>query len=140
MRGLNKLYWLKIDIKDIEEEIEEINREINYLPIISSPSMSGMPHGTDISSPTEKYCLKKEALEEKLKQRREKLDDKKLKLLEEKERLEGIIERIDDDRIRKMAEMRFIKCKSWEDIAEEVNYERSWCFRKLKNYIDNMEI
>ena len=65
MRGLNKLYYLKIDIENIQEEIRSI-------PTISSPQITGMPHGSDISNPTLSYVLKKEALIEKLNQKMEK--------------------------------------------------------------------
>ena len=65
MRGLNKLYYLKIDIENIKEEI-------NTLSTINSPQLTGMPHGSDISNPIEKYFLKKEKLMEKLNQKIEK--------------------------------------------------------------------
>ena len=81
MRGLNKLYFLKLDIDNIKDEIKS-------LPIISSPQMTGMPHGTGISSPTESYCLKKEKLLEKL-------NTKVEKYTEELIRIEDIIDRID---------------------------------------------
>ena len=140
MRGLNKLYWLKIDIKDIEKEIAEIKKEIATLPTISSPQITGMPRSTDVSNPIERYYLKKEALEEKLTQRCEMLIDKKAKLEVEKARLEGIIENIEDPTIKKMAEMRFVKCKSWEEIGEATNYDRTSCAKKLRKYFEKGEI
>ena len=54
MRGLNKLYYLKIDIENIKEEIRS-------LPTISSPQITGMPHGTGVSNPIEQYFIKKAA-------------------------------------------------------------------------------
>lgn len=140
MRGLNKLYWLNIDIKNIEKEIAEIEREISSIPIISSPQITGMPHVTGASNPIEKYYLKKEPLEEKLKQRLLLLNEKKAQCIEEKNRLEGIIEQIDIPEIKTMAKMRFIDCKSWEEIGEATNYDRSVCYRKVKKYIDTMTI
>ena len=140
MRGLNKLYWLKIDIKNIKEEIAEIEEEIARLPTISSPQITGMPHGTGVSNPLEKYYLKKEALEEKLKQRRVTLEEKRIKSENEKNRLENIIEQIDVPEIKTMASMRFVSNKSWEDIGRATNYDRSVCYRKVKKYIDGMDI
>lgn len=140
MRDLNKLYWLKIDIKNIEKEIAEIEREISSIPIISSPQITGMPHVTGASNPTEKYYLKKEPLEEKLKQRLLLLNEKKAQCIEEKNRLEGIIEQIDIPEIKTMAKMRFIDCKSWEEIGEATNYDRTSCSKKLRKYIESMDI
>ena len=62
MRGLNKLYWLKIDIENIKDEIKS-------LPTISSSQTNGMPHGSGVSKPVEQYLIKKEALIGKLNQK-----------------------------------------------------------------------
>lgn len=140
MRGLNKLYWLKIDIKNIEKEIAEIKAEIDGLATISSPQITGMPHGTEVINSLEKYYLKKEPLEEKLKQRLLLLEDKRIKCIEEKNRLEGIIEQIDIPVIKTMAKMRFIDNKSWEEIGEATNYERTSCSKKLRKYLESMDI
>ena len=126
MRGLNKLYYLKVDIENIKEEIRS-------LPTISSPQITGMPHGTDVSNPLEKYLLKKEALIEKLNQKIEKYTDELI-------RIEGIIDTIDDPEIRAIARMRFIQNMKWEDIGEKMYLERTTCSKKLRKYIDNMDI
>ena len=99
-----------------------------------------MPHSAGVSNPIETYYLKKEALEEKLMQRRGMLMDKKRKVEEEKDRLESIIERIEDPQIKKMAKMRFVDCKSWEDIGEATNYDRTSCSKKLRKYFKEREI
>ena len=126
MRGLNKLYYLKLDIENIKKEIESI-------PTISSPQITGMPHGTNVSNPIESYFLKKEQLLEKLNQKIE-------KYTEELIRIEGIIEQIDDPEIRAIARMRFIGCMKWEDIGQEVHLDRTNCARKLKKYIQGIDI
>ena len=126
MKGLNKLYYLKIDIENIKDEIKS-------LPIISSPSMSGMPHGSDLSSPVESYCLKKEKLLEKLNAKIE-------KYTEELIRIEDIIDTIEDEEVRAIARMRFIKNMKWEDIGEEIHLERTTCSKKLRKYLESMDI
>ncbi len=126
MRGLNKLYYLKVDIENIKEEIKS-------LPTISSPQYSDMPHGTDINNPLEKWLLKKEKLIEKLNQKIEKYTDELL-------RIENIIDTIEDIEIRTIARMRFIQCMKWEEIGEQMNYERTTCSKKLRKYIDSMDI
>ena len=126
MRGLNKLYYLKLDIENIKEEIKNI-------PTISSPQITGMPHGTDVSNPIENYFLKKEALIEKL-------NSKIVKYTEELIRIEGIIDGIDDEEVRAIARMRFVQCMKWEDIGEKMYLERTTVSKKLRKYIENMDI
>ena len=126
MRGLNKLYYLKIDIENIKEEIRS-------LPTISTSQITGMPRSPEVSNPIEKYFLKKEALLEKLNQKIE-------KYTEELTRIEGILERIDDPEIRAIARMRFIHNMKWEDIGEKIHLERTTCSKKLRKYIDSMDI
>ena len=126
MKGLNKLYYLKIDIENIKDEIRS-------LPIISSPSMSGMPRGTDISNPVTSYVLKKEALIEKLNKKIE-------EYIEELIRIEDVIDKIDDIEIRAIARMRFIQNMRWEDIADKIHLERTTCSKKLKKYLESMDI
>ena len=126
MRGLNKLYYLKLDIENIKDEIKT-------LPTISSPQMNGMPHGSGVSKPLEMYLLKKEALIEKLNRKIE-------KYTEELTRIEDILDKIEDAEVRAIARMRFILCMKWEDIGEEIHLERTTCSKKLRNYLKSMEI
>ena len=126
MRGLNKLYYLKVDIENIKDEIRS-------LPTISSPQITGMPRGSGISEPVVSYVLKKEELVEKLNQ-------KIAKYTEELVRIENIIETIDDAEVRAIARMRFVQCMTWEDIGNKIHLDRTNCARKLKKYIKNMDL
>ena len=126
MRGLNKLYYLKIDIENIKKEIDNI-------PTMSSSQLTGMPHGSGVSNPVLSYVLKKEELIEKLNQ-------KIAKYTEELVRIEGIIDKIDDEEVRAIARMRFVLCLKWEEIGERVHLERTTCAKKLKKYIKDMDI
>ena len=124
MRGLNKLYYLKLDIKDLQEEIKSI-------PDISGMSYSGMPHSNNVSDPTFNLLLKRERLIEKLNKKIE-------KYMDELVRIEDIIEKIDDIEVRTIARMRFIKNMKWEDIGEEVHLDRTVCSKKVRKYLENM--
>ena len=125
MRGMNKLYYLKIDIENIRDEIRS-------LPTISSPQLTGMPHGTDISSPVMSYILKKEALIEKL-------NNKIEEYTEELIRIEDVIDKIDDVEIKAIARMRFIQNMRWEDIADKIHLERTTCSKKLRKHLESMD-
>lgn len=126
MRELNKLYYLKIDIENIKEEIRSI-------PIITSPQITGMPHGSEMSSPVDSYVFKKEKLEEKL-------NRKIAKYTEELVRIENIIDKIDDAEVRVIARMRLVQGLKWEKIGEKVHLDRTTCAKKLKKYINSMDI
>ena len=126
MRGLNKLYYLKIDIENIQKEIDS-------LPTISSPQLTGMPHGSGVSNPIVSYVIKKEELTERLNQ-------KIARYTEELVRIETIIDGIEDAEVRAIARMRFVQCMKWEDIGDRVHLERTTCAKKLKKYIKSMDI
>lgn len=120
MRGLNKIYYIKI-------EIEQIENEIKNLPIISSPQYTGMPQGTGVSNPIESFYLKREKLIEKL-------DKKKAQLQEELIRIESIIDRITDADVRAIARLRYIDNMKWEDIGNKLHMERTTCSKKVRRY------
>ena len=122
MRGLNRVYYLKLEIRDIQEEIKAI-------PDVSAMNYSGMPHSTGVSDPTHNLALKREKLVDKLNR---KID----KLVEEIERVEDIIETIEDIETKTIARKRFIQNKKWEDIGAEMHIDRTACYRKLKKYCD----
>ena len=120
MKTLNKLYFLKIEINELKDEIKNLSE-------ISSSSMSGMPHSTTLSDPTPNHLFKKEKLVEKL---NKKLD----KYFDELIRIENVIDDIEDPETRIIARMRFIENLKWVDIGKKVNMDRSVCSRKLKKY------
>ena len=126
MKGLNKLYYLKI-------EIDELRDEIDNIPEISSSKMTGMPHSNSVSDPVWQLQLKKQKLVERL--------SKKLnKYLDELTRIENIIDKIEDVEVRAIARMRFVKNLKWEDIGCEMDYDRTVCYKKLRDYLKSKKI
>ena len=126
MRGLNRLYYIKIEIANIKQEI-------NDLPEISAINMSGMPHSTGVSDTVYQLYLKKEKLTQRLIKKVEQYYDELV-------RVEDTIDSIEDAEVRVIARMRFIQHKKWSDIGKEVHLDRSVCSRKLKAYFDNHQI
>lgn len=123
MRGLNKLYYIKKDIESIKEDIKNI-------PEISGIDMSGMPHSNAVGDPVYNLFLKREKLVKKLYKKIE-------QYLDELIRLEDILDGIDDVEVRTIARMRFIQHKTWEKIGDELNYDRTTCSKKVRDYFDN---
>ena len=120
MKGLNKLYFLKIEIEELKEEIKNISE-------ISSSEITGMPHGTAISDPVYQCTIKKQKLIEKLNRKLE-------KYIDELTRVENIIDSIEDAEIRLIARYRFIDNLTWEQIGRKIHRDRSVCYRKLIEY------
>lgn len=124
MKKLNKLYFLKI-------EINELKNEINNLSEISATNMSGMPGGNKKSDPTQQFLIKKQKLIEKL--------NKKLEIyIEELTRIENFIDSIEDAEIRAIARLRFIENWTWEDIGRKMHSDRSVCYRKIKKVLGDI--
>lgn len=121
MKRLNKLYWLK-------KEIEQIEMQIKELTILSAMAMNGMPSGNSVSSPVEKFYDRLEKL-------RKKLQAKLNEYITEKERIEDYIENIEDAEIRVIARKRFIDNLDFQTIGNEMFMDRTTAYRKLKNYI-----
>ena len=125
MRGLNKLYYFKI-------EIEELKEEIKNLAEISSPIITGMPGSNKVSNPPEEHFMKKQRLIEKLNRKLERYFD-------ELERIESVIDGIEDAEIRTIARMRFVRNLKWEEIGKLTGYDRSVCYKKMNKYLKGME-
>ena len=126
MRGLNKLYYIKKDI-------EEIKFEIKNIPEISGINISGMPHTNNISDPVYSLVVKRESLLKKLYNKIERYYDELL-------RVEEILDGVEDIEIRAMARMRFINHMKWEDIGDKLNYDRTTCSKKVREYFEASDI
>ena len=122
MRNLNKIYWLKKEVKQIEEQIAE-------LTYYTGASFTGAPSGSNNTSPVEMFVLKEERLLDKL-------EKTKAKLIEEVQRVEEYIEGIDDAEIRVIARKRFIENKDWQVIGDEMYMDRTTVSRKMKKYLE----
>lgn len=122
MKRLNKLYWLK-------KEIEQIEMQIKELTILSAMAMNGMPSGNSVSSPVEKFY-------DRLDKLRTKLQTKLNEYITEKERIEEYIENIEDPEIRVIARLRFIDNEDFQTIGNEMFMDRTTAYRKLKNYFE----
>ena len=123
MKNLNRLYWLKIEIKQIENQIKELS-------VLKGSSINGMPSakGTP-SSPVEQFVLRVEKLTEKLNKKHD-------ELVAETERIEAYIESIENDEVRTIARARLIDNKDYETIGDEVHMHRTTVARTLKRYIE----
>ena len=122
MKNLNRLYWIKKEIQQIENRIKE-------LTVLSATAMSGMPSSKKASSPVERFVLRMESLTDKLAQKYEELAN-------ETERIEEYIECIEDVEVRLIARKRFIEHKDYQTIGDEMFIDRTTAAKKLKRYLE----
>lgn len=122
MNGLHRLYFLKIEIKELKDEISNLSE-------LSANEMNGMPNGNAISNPTHQYFMKKQKLIEKLNRKLE-------KYIDELTRIENIIDEIGDAETRLIARYRFIDNLTWEEIGKKMHRDRSVCYKKVKKYFE----
>ncbi len=130
IKDLNKLYYIKKNIKELEEELAELNN-LGAAPITDSIK------GNKVSNPTEMYVIKRNRILEKLNKVRH-------EYLEEYEKISDFINDIEDEEIKLIARLRFIKQKDWVYIAEEISPEdetrdRTTPRKKINRYLKNLE-
>lgn len=121
---LSKYYHIKLEIKQLEDNLRELDDTA-----IGSPILTGMPHSQgSVSNPTESLVLKKDKLLNLLKKKKEKLYDEQIKI-------EEFLEEVQDSTIRIIIRARFIDCKSWKQIGKELNFDRTTPYYHLKKYL-----
>lgn len=120
MNNLNRLYWLKKEIAQIENQIKE-------LTVLSANSMDSMPKGGEVSSSVERFYDKLERLKTKLQNKME-------EYINEKESIEEYIETIEDAEIRVIARARYVENKTFEQIGKELHMDRTTAYKKLKRH------
>ena len=123
IRDLNKLYYIKKNIKALEEELAEINN-LGSAPLNDMPITNGKT-----SNPTELFVIRKNRILEKL-------TKEYVKYLAEYERINAFINSIKNEEIKLIARLRFINHKDWETIGKEVHSDRTTPSKKMRKYLE----
>lgn len=113
---LSQYYTEKLKIKKLSGEIEELEA----LSVYASPrlSVSGSGISDKIGNNAAKIADKQKELDC--------LIEKSLKLMDE---IEACINRVENVRLNYILTERYINCRKWEDIAEELNTDLRWVHR-----------
>ena len=125
---MNNLYFIKKEIKEIENELKELNN-------LGSSTMNDMPKGNKVGNPTETLVIRRDSIIKKL--------NKKIAIyIKEYERTINFINSIDDSEIRLIARLRFLSCKDWQYIAAEISPDDKYIHwttprKKLVRYLEN---
>lgn len=117
---LSKYYWLKKEIKDLEDRLKEFGYGISSTRL--DKEISGI--------------ISTDSIQEKRIIIVEKWISARVSALEEYLKIESYIETVEDSEIRQIMRYRFLDLLSWEKIGEEMNYERTTVSKKLRNYLN----
>lgn len=127
IQELSKYYFIKQEILEINEKIKSLE-----LTIVKATKFSDnkVNNGTTNSNPTEEHVT----LLIKLK---DVLYKKSLSLVEEQLKIEKYLSEIDDAEVRLIMRKRFIDCRQWDQIADELHYSRPVPYYKVRNYLQS---
>lgn len=114
--------------KDKVEQLEIIREELKaeYLKGVD-PSQVSVQTGT-VGDPTALFALRSMELERQL-------SAEFNRLVAEIEEIQRYIFSIQDETVKTIAELKFIKGMTYEEIGEKMNYHYSTCIKKLNTYL-----
>lgn len=114
--------------KDKFEQLEIIREELKaeYLKGID-PSQVSVQTGT-VGDPTALFALRSMELERQL-------SAEFNRLVAEIEEIQRYIFSIQDETVKTIAELKFIKGMTYEEIGQKMNYHYSTCIKKLNAYL-----
>ncbi len=114
--------------KDKVKQLEIIREELKaeYLKGIDSSQIS-VQTGT-VGDPTALFALRSMELERQL-------SAEFNRLVAEIEEIQRYIFSIQDETVKTIAELKFIKGMTYEEIGEKMNYHYSTCIKKLNTYL-----
>jgi hypothetical protein len=120
----------------LKKEIEQIDLTIYELEktIIGSSKINDINISSGrISNPTEQLGLKLSKLKEKL-------ISKKEDLLEKFEEIETFLATVTDLEVLTIIRIKYINCKSWNDVANELYIDRTTAYKKVKSYLEKVSV
>ena len=121
---LSKYYYLKKEIKQIEERIKEIDDTF-----LSANRINGMRYEKRLSNPQEQRMILIEKYDKRL-------EEKKDEALKELMKIEDFIDSINDPEIRMIFRYRYIELMEWNKIAMLVNMSERTVYRKHREILN----
>ncbi len=121
---LSRYYYLKKEIKQIEERIKEIDDTF-----LSANRINGMRYEKRLSNPQEQRMILIEKYDKRL-------EEKKDEALKELMKIEDFIDSINDPEIRMIFRYRYIELMEWNKIAMLVNMSERTVYRKHREILN----
>ena len=120
-KELSRYYWLKKEVKILENQLEEFGSGVSATSYEEKIGHSGI----SIS------------LQEKRALIIEKLINARLDALEEYIRIESYINKVEDTLVRTIMILRFQELKSWDEIGIELDKDRTTVAKLLRKYLNS---
>jgi len=122
-KELSRYYYLKKEIKYLEEKIEKMGYGIGSIKI------SDMP----------KNNTKIESIQEKIVALKEKWIEARISALEEYTKIENYVENIEDLEMKQIIRYRYLDLFSWEQIALKLGtgQDRTTISKKVRKFLEN---
>ena len=121
---LSSYYYLKKEIKQIEERIKEIDDTF-----LSANRINGMRYEKRLSNPQEQRMILIEKYDKRL-------EEKKDEALKELMKIEDFIDSINDPEIRMIFRYRYIELMEWNKIVMLVHMSERTVFRKHREILN----
>lgn len=114
---LRRYIWLKQECRQLQAYLD---RTMNDMASVSSPRLTGMPHGTDTHG-LDEIVVRYEEIAGKY--------EKRLKLYQKETlAIEQAIEGLKDPRLRLLMRYKYMDGYKWETIADLMHYEVRWLY------------
>ena len=121
---LSSYYYLKKEIKQIEERIKEIDDTF-----LSANRINGMRYEKRLSNPQEQRMILIEKYDKRL-------EEKKDEALKELMKIEDFIDSINDPEIRMIFRYRYIELMEWNKIVMLVHMSERTVYRKHREILN----
>ena len=121
---LSSYYYLKKEIKQIEERIKEIDDTF-----LSANRINGMRYEKRLSNPQEQRMILIEKYDKRI-------EEKKDEALKELMKIEDFIDSINDPEIRMIFRYRYIELMEWNKIVMLVHMSERTVFRKHREILN----
>lgn len=116
---------LKQEIQQIDSTIFELENTIIGSNKINEVNIcSGI-----ISNPTERIAIRLAKLKENLYLKQE-------NLLIKLEEIENFLSEVTDLEVSAIIRIKYINCKSWNEVAQELYIDRTTAYKKVKSYLE----
>ena len=127
IQDLSKYYLIKKEVQKLKDRLTEIESTN-----ISSSKISDMKvdSSRNINSPVEITANRIIKLKTKLEKEIAKSYDEELKL-------ENFISDIEDKTVKLIIRLRFKDGMTWQEVADELSYDRSTPYKKLTSYLES---
>lgn len=120
-KDLSKYYWLKKEVKNIENQLEELGYGVGSIQYGEKVETSLIPT----------------SIQEKRAILIEKLINARLDALEEYIKIESYINTVQEPEIKIIMRLRFQNLKSWDEIGLELDKDRTTVAKKIRTFLRN---